>query len=40
MADAGLVMLVRESEPQVPIHLSVQTNTTNWAAVKFWQSVG
>ncbi|MBP7958251.1 MAG: U32 family peptidase, partial [Ottowia sp.] len=40
MADAGLVMLVREKWPQVPIHLSVQANTTNWAAVKFWQSVG
>ena len=40
MADAGLVMLVREKWPHVPIHLSVQANTTNWAAVKFWQSVG
>jgi putative protease len=24
----------------MPIHLSVQANTMNWASVKFWQSVG
>ena len=40
MADAGLIMQVREKWPEVPIHLSVQANTTNWAAVKFWQKVG
>jgi putative protease len=40
MADPGLIMLVRERWPELPIHLSVQANTVNWAAVKFWQSVG
>jgi len=40
MADPGLIMQVREKWPHVPIHLSVQANTTNWAAVHFWQSVG
>ena len=40
MADAGLIMQVREKWPEVPIHLSVQANTTNWAAVKFWQKLG
>ncbi|HQY08650.1 MAG TPA: tRNA 5-hydroxyuridine modification protein YegQ [Burkholderiaceae bacterium] len=45
MADPGLIMLVREEMergrwPQVPIHLSVQANTTNSAAVKFWQRAG
>lgn len=40
MADPGLIMQVREKWPHVPIHLSVQANTTNWAAVRFWQSVG
>ncbi len=40
MADPGLIMLVRERWPEVPIHLSVQANTMNWAAVKFWQSAG
>jgi putative protease len=40
MADPGLIMMVRERWPEVPIHLSVQANTVNWQAVKFWQSVG
>ena len=40
MADAGLIMQVREKWPEVPIHLSVQANSTNWAAVKFWHRVG
>jgi len=40
MADPGLIMMVREQWPEVAIHLSVQANTMNWAAVKFWQKVG
>ena len=40
MADPGLIMLVRERWPDLPIHLSVQANTTNAAAVRFWQSFG
>lgn len=40
MADPGLMMMVRERWPEMDIHLSVQANTMNWAAVKFWQSVG
>ncbi|MDH5369656.1 MAG: tRNA 5-hydroxyuridine modification protein YegQ, partial [Gammaproteobacteria bacterium] len=40
MADPGLIMMVREKWPEVPIHLSVQANTVNYAAVKFWQSIG
>ena len=40
MADPGLIMLVREKWPEVPIHLSVQANTTNYATVKFWQKLG
>ena len=40
MADPGLIMMVRERWPQIPVHLSVQANTVNYAAVKFWKSVG
>ncbi|MCX7256606.1 MAG: tRNA 5-hydroxyuridine modification protein YegQ, partial [Polaromonas sp.] len=40
MADPGLIMMVREKWPEVAIHLSVQANTVNWAAVKFWQKMG
>ncbi len=40
MADPGLIMLVRERWPEVPVHLSVQANTMNYASVKFWQQLG
>jgi putative protease len=40
MADPGLIMLVRERWPDMPVHLSVQANTVNYASVKFWQSLG
>ncbi len=40
MADPGLIMMVRERWPEVPVHLSVQANTVNYAAVKFWKSLG
>ena len=40
MADPGLIMMVKEQWPDMPIHLSVQANTVNYAAVKFWQREG
>jgi U32 family peptidase len=40
MADPGLILLVRERWPELPIHLSVQANTLNAQAVRFWQQVG
>ncbi|HHH48866.1 MAG TPA: U32 family peptidase [Gammaproteobacteria bacterium] len=40
MADPGLMMLVREQWPEMAIHLSVQANTVNYAAVQFWQRLG
>ena len=40
MSDPGLIDLVRETWPQQAIHLSVQANTVNWAAVRFWRRLG
>ena len=40
MADPGLIMMTREAWPDMPVHLSVQANTVNYATVKFWQRVG
>jgi len=40
MSDPGLIMMVRERWPDLAIHLSVQSNVVNYAAVKFWQGVG
>lgn len=40
MADPGLIMITRDHFPDLPIHISVQTNTMNYAAVEFWQRFG
>lgn len=40
MSDPGLIMTVKNAYPDLPIHLSVQANTVNWATVKFWQRNG
>lgn len=40
MSDPGLIMMVRETFPDMTIHLSVQANAVNWATVKFWQTQG
>ena len=40
MSDPGLIMLVREHFPEMPIHLSVQANAVIWAMVKFLQQIG
>ena len=40
MADAGLIMMMREAHPDVAIHLSVQANTVNYATAKFWYNMG
>lgn len=40
MSDPGLIMMVRERWPDMPIHLSVQSNVVNYASVKFWKAIG
>ncbi|MBL4606610.1 MAG: tRNA 5-hydroxyuridine modification protein YegQ [Pseudomonadales bacterium] len=40
MSDPGLIMLISENWPDIPIHLSVQANTVNYATVKFWEKQG
>jgi putative protease len=40
MSDPGLIIMAREAWPEMEIHLSVQANTVNSAAVKFWKSAG
>lgn len=40
MSDPGIIMMVRENFPDMPIHLSVQANAVNWATVKFWKNYG
>jgi putative protease len=40
MSDPGLIMMVRETWPEQPVHLSVQANAVNFATVRFWQRQG
>ncbi|MBT4763136.1 MAG: hypothetical protein HOO06_15695 [Bdellovibrionaceae bacterium] len=40
MSDPGLISIVKERHPDIPIHLSVQANCMNWSSVKFWHSIG
>ena len=40
MSDPGLIMMVRERWPEMPIHLSVQSNAVNFATVNFWKQLG
>lgn len=40
ISDPGLIMLVRETYPDIEIHLSVQANCVNWASAKFWDKMG
>lgn len=40
MSDPGLIMMVRETWPEQPVHLSVQANAVNYATVKFWGKQG
>jgi putative protease len=40
VADPGVIAMLRQRWPDLELHLSVQANTVNWAAVRFWQDVG
>ena len=40
MSDPGMIQYVRKEFPELPIHLSVQTNTINWMSVAFWRDYG
>lgn len=40
VADPGVLALVRQIDPQRPLHLSTQANTTNAAAANLWQQLG
>lgn len=40
VADPGVLMLLRERWPDLELHLSVQANCTNSAAVRFWAANG
>lgn len=40
VADPGIIGWLKKEAPNIPIHLSVQANTTNWLTAKFWADQG
>ncbi|MDX9872142.1 MAG: U32 family peptidase [Clostridia bacterium] len=40
VSDAGVWAILKEMKCRLPVHLSTQANTTNWAAAKFWEEQG
>lgn len=40
LSDPGVLRIVRQNHPHLPIHLSTQANTTNAEAVHFWREQG
>lgn len=40
VSDLGVYRIVRETAPDLPIHISTQANTTNWSTVRLWQELG
>ena len=40
MADPGMIQFALKEFPEIPVHLSVQTNTINWVSVQFWRDLG
>ena len=40
LSDMGVFRIVKKYMPDIAIHVSTQTNTLNYEAVKFWQDLG
>ena len=40
IGDNGIFNLVRKYIPEIPVHISTQTNTLNYESVKFWRDLG
>ena len=40
VSDPAVFMAVRNIQPALPVHISTQANTTNYAAARFWRDLG
>lgn len=40
ISDPGIVQIAKKIVPHIPVHLSTQANTTNWASARFWKDQG
>lgn len=40
VADPGILTVIKETIPEMEVHLSTQANAVNWRSVKFWHELG
>lgn len=40
ISDPGVFTLAKEECPEIPVHISTQANSTNYAAYRFWHELG
>jgi len=40
IADPGVFQFVKERAPELPLHISTQSNVCSWLSVKFWKDMG
>ena len=40
ISDYGIFNMIRKNIPNIPVHISTQTNTLNYESVKFWRDLG
>ena len=40
ISDYGILNLIKRNIPNIPLHISTQTNTLNYESVKFWRDLG
>lgn len=40
VSDPGILSIVREINPKMPVHISTQANVTNYLSARFWQRQG
>ncbi|MEE9273427.1 MAG: U32 family peptidase [Robiginitomaculum sp.] len=40
IADPGVFQYVRTHAPDIPLHISTQSNVCSWLSVKFWEDMG
>ena len=39
-SDPGVIKIIKETAPSIPLHISTQANTVNWASAQFWYEQG
>ena len=40
VSDFGIFKILKEAMPEIPLHVSTQTNSLNYECVKFWKELG